>query len=58
MLKRLQAHGYRDDAGLDGPLSMKARNVHGFVQICVFDPDRHVIEFNSKFGVAKAVNLN
>ena len=56
MLERLQAHGYRDAAGLDNPLSMIVRNVHGFVQIFVFDPDRHVIEFNSKFGSSKDTN--
>lgn len=49
MLERLRSHGYRDDAGLEGPLSMIVRNVHGFVHLFVFDPDRHVIEFNSKF---------
>ena len=54
MLERLRSHGYREDAGLDGPFSMIARDVHGFVQVFVFDPDRHVIEFNSKFAVAGA----
>ena len=54
MLGRLRVHGYRDDAGLDGPFSMIARHVHGFVQIFVFDPDRHVIEFNSKFAATRA----
>jgi glyoxylase I family protein len=49
MLDRLRALGYSEQTAPDAPLAMIARGVHGFVQIFIHDPDRHVIEFNSKF---------
>lgn len=52
MLDRLRSYGYREDPEGTDSLAMIVRDVHGFLQIFVFDPDRHIIEFNSKHAVA------
>lgn len=48
VVKRLAAHGFREDLAKDDPLYMMVKRTGpaGFAQLYVLDPDRNVIEIN------------